>query len=243
MVTDNDFAAEALVTDLQKFWWDRREEFVGQLISIDAALEQASNLDGPITLLDMGDNVGGGSPGDGTLLALALSQRADLMPAFVCICDDYAVERVSEYEPHLWQSFAIGGKTDNLHGPPLEAQFVVTGLYDGKFQETQPRHGGFLNFDQGRTAVVRTERGLTILLTTKRMVPFSIKQLTSCGLDPASFRILVAKGVHAPVAAYAPVSKHLIRVDTPGVTTADLSRLEYRHRRRPMFPFERDARL
>jgi microcystin degradation protein MlrC len=80
------------------------------------------------------------------------------------------------------------------------------------------------------------------MLTTKRMVPFSIKQLTSCGLDPAKFRILVAKGVHAPVAAYAPVSKHLIRVDTPGVTTGDLSRLEFRNRRRPMFPFEKDAK-
>jgi microcystin degradation protein MlrC len=48
--------------------------------------------------------------------------------------------------------------------------------------------------------------------------------------------------VHAPVPAYAPVSKHLIRVDTPGVTSADLSQLEYRHRRRPMFPFERYAK-
>ena len=57
-------------------------------------------------------------------------------------------------------------------------------------------------------------------------------------LDPAHFRVLVAKGVHAPVAAYAPVCQHLIRVDTPGVTTADLSRLTYHHRRRPMFPFE-----
>ena len=76
------------------------------------------------------------------------------------------------------------------------------------------------------------------MLTTNRMAPFSLNQLTSCGLDPARFRVLVAKGVHAPVAAYAPVCQHLIRVDTPGVTSADLSRLTYRHRRRPMFPFE-----
>jgi microcystin degradation protein MlrC len=242
VVTDNDFSlAESLVSDLSHFWWERREDFVGRLVSVDQAMQQASQLDGPITLLDMGDNVGGGSPGDGTELAHALNRRPDLLPAFVCLCDPYAVERASEYDVEVYFRFAVGGKTDRLQGKPLEAHFIMKGLYEGKFQETQPRHGGFLNFDQGKTAVVQTPHGLTIMLTSRRMVPFSIKQLTNFHLDPAHFRVLVAKGVHAPVAAYAPVSKHLIRVDTPGVTTADLSRLEYHHRRRPMFPFERDA--
>jgi microcystin degradation protein MlrC len=45
--------------------------------------------------------------------------------------------------------------------------------------------------------------------------------------------------VHAPVAAYSEVCPSFIRVNTPGVTTADLSRLMYRHRRRPLFPWER----
>ena len=242
VVTDNDFAqAESLVLDLGQFWWDRREQFVGQLISVDAALERASSLEGPITLLDMGDNVGGGSPGDGTTLVHALHGRPVLMPAFVCLCDPESVAQAEAAGVGGIVHLRVGGKTDNRHGKPFEADFLVRGLFEGKFAETQPRHGGFLHFDQGPTAVVETAQGLTIMLTTRRMVPFSIKQLTSCGLDPAKFRMLVAKGVHAPVAAYAPVSKHLIRVDTPGVTTADLSHLEYRHRRRPMFPLERDA--
>ncbi|MBI2807972.1 MAG: M81 family metallopeptidase [Planctomycetes bacterium] len=241
VVTDNDFAkAEALVTDLQKFWWDRREEFAGKMLTIEQALEQASKLEGPITLLDMGDNAGGGSPADGTELLFALHNRPDLLPAFVCLYDPEAVQQAKNVGVGASVRLRVGGKTDDQHGKPFEADFVVKGLYEGKFQETQPRHGGFLNFDQGPTAVVETPHGLSIMLTTKRMVPFSIKQLTSCGLDPSSFRILVAKGVHAPVAAYAPVSKHLIRVDTPGCTSADLARLTYHHRRRPMFPFERE---
>ena len=52
---------------------------------------------------------------------------------------------------------------------------------------------------------------------------------------------LMLQRVIAPVAAYAPVCKHLLRVDTPGVTSADLRRLEFKHRRLPMFPFETDA--
>jgi microcystin degradation protein MlrC len=53
--------------------------------------------------------------------------------------------------------------------------------------------------------------------------------------------LLVAKGVNAPVAAYKEVCKHFIRVNTPGCTTADITQLTYRHRRRPMFPWEADG--
>ena len=79
---------------------------------------------------------------------------------------------------------------------------------------------------------------ITVMLTSIRMPPFSLRQLTTFGIDPAKFQVLVAKGVHAPVAAYQPVCEELIRVNTPGVTTADMSRLEYHHRRRPLFPCE-----
>jgi microcystin degradation protein MlrC len=76
------------------------------------------------------------------------------------------------------------------------------------------------------------------MLTSRRAMPSSLIQLTHCGLDPSSFEVIVAKGVHAPVAAYAPVCKTIIRVNTPGPTTADMRSLTYSHRRRPLFPFE-----
>jgi microcystin degradation protein MlrC len=77
------------------------------------------------------------------------------------------------------------------------------------------------------------------MATTRRMAPFSLGQLRHAELDPASFTHLVAKGVHAPVAAYGEVCPSFVRVDTPGVTSANLGRLTYRHRRRPLHPFER----
>ena len=75
------------------------------------------------------------------------------------------------------------------------------------------------------------------MVTTRRMAPFSLEQIRHAGLDPAAFRVLVAKGVHAPVAAYGEVCRTFLRVDTPGVTTADMTRLKYLHRRRPLHPF------
>jgi microcystin degradation protein MlrC len=240
-VADGDPALARKVADeLAAYLWRRRHDFLGDFVSIDEALDRAATVRGPVCLLDMGDNVGGGSPGDGTLLAHAIQQRK-LPGSFVCLCD---VEGVAQAEgAGEWgvATFRVGGKSDALHGPPLEVEATVIGLFDGKFEEPQPRHGGFKKMDQGPTAVIRTDSGLTIMLTSRRMPPFSLRQLTAHGIDPKEFQILVAKGVNAPVAAYKEVCPHFIRVNTPGCTTADIEQLTYQHRRRPMFPWEREC--
>jgi microcystin degradation protein MlrC len=113
-------------------------------------------------------------------------------------------------------------------------------MHSGHFRETEPRHGGIVEFDQGATVVLETvDRNLAIMLTSRRMVPFSLQQIKSCELEPNQFRILVAKGVNAPIAAYRDVCDKFLRVNTIGSTSADLHQLEYRNRRRPLFPFER----
>ena len=114
-------------------------------------------------------------------------------------------------------------------------------LHEGKFEESEIRHGGYTRFDMGPTAVVTTATGLTISLTSLRTVPVSLGMVTSLGLDPADFHIIVAKGVHAPAAAFGPVCSELIRVDTIGATAADMRTLKYRYRRQPMYPFEEIA--
>jgi microcystin degradation protein MlrC len=238
VVTDGDGGdATRQAAELAGEWWQRRSDFDAIPIGTAEAVRLAAALDGPVCLLDTGDNVGGGSPGDGTVLAHEL-RRQKVGPAFVCLADAGAVQQALAAGVNARSRMSVGGKSDNLHGEPFEAEFIVRGQFDGRFTESEPRHGGITSFDQGPTAVLETDDRLTIMVTTRRMVPFSLGQLTSCSLRPESFRVLTAKGVHAPVAAYGPVCKHLIRVGTPGVTAADLRTFEYRRRRRPMFPFE-----
>jgi len=241
VVTDGDEAlAEACCLELAGELWNRRAEFVACLISPTEAAERAANSPTPVCLLDMGDNVGGGSAADGTVLAGEFHQRG-LGPTFVCLCDPEAVAQAESAGIGARVQLQVGGKTDNLHGAPLEAEFLVQSLHDGRFEEPEARHGGMRHFDQGQTAIVTTNSGLTVMLTSRRMVPFSLHQLTDFGLNPTDFRYLIAKGVNAPLAAYAPVSKTILRVNTPGATTADLSTLTYHHRRRPLYPLELDA--
>ena len=242
VITDNDEPlARTLVAELGQWMWRHRRDFVGELIDVDAALDQCRVPDGSVCLLDMGDNVGGGSSADGTFIARALHAHR-IADAFVCIFDPESVNVAEQAGVGNEAELRIGGKTDSLQGDPLTVRVTVQSMHDGTFAEAKVRHGGISRFDQGRTAIVVTEFGLTIMLTSRRMVPFSLEQLRGCGLDPAKFRVLVAKGVNAPVAAYQEVCKHFIRVNTPGSTRADMTKLEFHHRRKPMFPFEPDMK-
>ncbi len=238
-VTDGDAElAQELADEMAAYMVEHRAEFVGEYITVEEAVERAvGSGEGPICLLDMGDNVGGGSSADSTLIAHEIHRRGDTT-AFVCLYDRVAQERARQAGVGAKLELSMGGKTDDRHGQPLETAVTVKSLHDGKYEESEVRHGGYSHFDMGPTAVVTTATGLTISLTTLRAVPVSLGIVTSVGVEPADFQILVAKGVHAPVAAFDPVCAALIRVNTGGATAADMRTFEYEHRRRPMYPFE-----
>jgi microcystin degradation protein MlrC len=241
VVTDNDpKLAQRRASDLAKSIWNERHRLRGQSSAIEVAIDGALESEPPVCLLDMGDNVGGGSPGDSTWLAERLVERR-VRHALVVLADAEAVRAAKTAGIGNRVRLAVGGKQDPLSGPPICGEFVVRGLFDGKFTEVAPTHGGFTTFDQGPTAVLDTGDEVTLVVTSRRMVPFSLGQLASCGIDPAAYRIVVAKGVNAPIAAYSKVCRSFIRADTPGVTAADMTRLSYKYRRRPMFPFEPDC--
>lgn len=243
VVTDGDRRkARVYADDLATKMWEMRQEFWGPFVSVEMALDQCAMTGDRCCLLDMGDNVGGGSSADGTELVSAIHQ-SKTGPAFACLFDPSAVAACEAAGIGTRMTLSVGGKTDELHGAPLQLTVTIRSLHSGQFRESQPRHGGITSFDQGRTVVCHTDDGLTLMLTSRRMVPFSLQQLISCDLNPADFKILVAKGVNAPIAAYREVCDRFIRVNTSGSTRADMTRLTYHYRRQPMFPFEPETLL
>jgi microcystin degradation protein MlrC len=238
---DNPKLATERANELGQALWDKREDFVGRFIAPEEAIPMALTREPPVCLLDMGDNAGGGSPADGTVLAHLLIEH-QIADSFVCLYDPKAVKSAEAAGVGKRVPLVMGGKTDALHGPPISAEVEILSFHEGIFTETKPRHGGATRFDQGRTAIVKTDSGLTLMLTSRRQPPFSLSQLTQLGVKPDEFRVIVAKGVHAPIAAYREVCKSFIRVNTNGVTTADMRQLAYHHRRKPMFPFEPETK-
>jgi microcystin degradation protein MlrC len=221
--------------------WERRHEFTGDLPGPAAAVRYAASAPRkPVVLMDIGDNVGAGSPGDSTVLFHELVLQK-VPNGLVILFDPESVERCVSAGVRSRVELRVGGKTDRQHGEPARVAGRVRTLSDGIYIETQVRHGGWGQYDQGITAVVETPERHSIVLTSRRMAPMSLEQVVSLGIDPARKDILIVKGVVAPRAAYEPVAGEVLLVDTPGVTSDDPRRFTYARRRHPLFPLETDA--
>ena len=66
-------------------------------------------------------------------------------------------------------SLKIGGKVDDQHGDPVEIEGIVTNISDGKWTDSEIRHGGYTKYNQGDTVLFETENKGSIILTTLRM--------------------------------------------------------------------------
>jgi microcystin degradation protein MlrC len=238
VVTDNDPAraqreADRLAADL----FAARRQLVKQLPDARTAVAQAmQSAKPPVVLVEFGDNIGGGSPGDSTIILAELLKQgaggaveAIYDPAAVEMCVSAGIGKTVE----LW----VGGKTDRLHGEPVAVRGRVASIHDGHWIEDQPRHGGRRHNDQGQTVVLEVGN-LTLVLNSKRTPPFSLGQITSLGIEPARQQILVVKAAIAYRAAYGPVAGEIIEVDTPGLTANDPRHFAYRRARRPLYPLD-----
>jgi microcystin degradation protein MlrC len=239
---DSRAAARLAAIELAAACWQRRYDLQGGGSSPAEAVARVVHHTGtrPLLLLDVGDNVGGGGPGDSTvLLAEALAQRA--IGLVVVLLDADCVARLASAPVGARVDARAGGRSREQDGVPVHLVGTVVGHSDGRYEEPAMAHGGLRYFDAGPMVAVRTDEDVTVVLTSKLVQPITPAQLTAVGLDPLSFRGIVAKGVNGPRAGYAGVCGEHVVVDTPGVTRLSVEEFTYRRRRRPMFPYEQDA--
>lgn len=241
VATDNDPAlAQKEAQRLADMLWATRDRLVLNLPDAAEGVRRAMAGDKfPAVLVDMGDNIGGGSPGDSTFVLSELV-RQKAQGWVVVIADPQAVQAAARAGINTAFDQLVGGKTDKMHGAPVRVRGRVKSLHDGRWVELEVRHGGQRYYDQGLTAVIEADGSTPdlqnlLMLTTKRQVPFSLGQLTSCGIYPKRQKILAVKAAIAYRAAYEPIAARIIELDTPGVTAVNPARFKYTRVRRPMF--------
>ena len=238
VVTDNNpaLASETAERLAARLWDLRRELTATPPAAPEAVAEALATTETPVILVDLGDNIGGGSAGDSTLLIHELL-RQGATGAIVVLYDPEAVRECAAAGVGHEVALAAGGKIDR-NAPPLPVHGRVRVLHDGRYVEDLPRHGGIRINDQGLTAVVELAGENTVVLTSLRHPPFSLGQLTSLGLRPEASRAIVVKAAVAYKAAYEPIAGTIIEVDTPGLTASNPARFTFRNIRRPLLPLD-----
>ncbi len=238
VVADGDQArAKREAKALAQFIFERRDALNAGLPDVPTAVARAKAVDGTVCLMDSGDNIGAGGPGDSTFLFAEILKQG-VPRACVVLCDPEAAEACTAVGIGAHVTLKVGGKTNDRHGSPIPITGCVIHLSNGIFEEKEARHGGMSVYDQGRTAVIATDDGHTIVVNSLRVMPTSLHQLLSLGITPQDHKVITVKGVTAPRAAYDPIAAEVIPVDSPGVTQAGPESFEYQNRPHPLYPLD-----
>src|SRR5690606_23383982 len=121
---------------LVNYLLQHREDFVGKKIDIPIALELAKEMEKPVLLLDMGDNIGGGSPANNIALLEAIELQG-ILSAFVCIYDPKAVLKAGDYAVGETFDLNIAG-TDKYGNRNYSTSVQLLLLKEGDFREENP---------------------------------------------------------------------------------------------------------
>ena len=247
IITEGDpQAAQAALRDLAGIAWDLREGGIPRQHDLDEVVrnfkfDRRARPKGPVLLVEPADNIGGGAPGDGTDVMRALL-KYDIEGAGVAIADAESVAALQDVPIGGKITLPIGGKGSPLDPGPVTLEVELVSRSDGVFElEDKNSHlVGSLGkiIRMGPSAVVK-HRGLTILLTSKKLPPFDLGQWRSQGINPEELSMIGIKAAVGHRVAYGKIASGEFTVNTSGPCTSDITRLPYTKLRRPIFPLDR----
>ncbi|MDJ0951817.1 MAG: M81 family metallopeptidase [Alphaproteobacteria bacterium] len=191
--------ARTIATEFATAFWERRAEFVDDLLSIDEALHKvrSERRDGtlPFAIADMGDRVLAGAPGDSTrILATTLDHEHPFKAAFP-VTDPRAVQTAQAAGLGANLTLPLGNTvTPGLE--PLHVTGTVTRLTDGRFAMHGPYQAGETT-SMGPTAVVNVDGRIAIVVTSKPAFSHDPNAFESQGIRVSELDFVVVKsGYH-----------------------------------------------
>src|SRR5258707_13051733 len=95
--------------------------------------------------------------------------------------------------------------------------------WDGSFKNAGPMSAG-VESSMGPTAVLRIG-GIDVVTISSRIQTIDLQVFLSQGIDPTAKSVLVVKSVQHYRAAYGPIARAIVWVDSGGICSPDISRL------------------
>jgi microcystin degradation protein MlrC len=239
-------AAEKLAREIAEHAWKDHHRYVPHLTSLEDAVARALRAGedpdmSPVILADVADNPGGGANGNTTWILEALV-KAGAKGAVLGVFNDPALAREAMELGEGARFRAVFNRIEpDSFSRRFEAEATVLRIRDG---DCVGRRG----FYAGR----RLNLGTTVLLDLGGVKVVVISIRTQCadpvflemmGIDIGTARSVVVKSrghFRAGFDEYFPPDR-VIEVDAPGLSSPVLSRFDFKHLPRPMFPIDRDV--
>ncbi|CAN5541527.1 M81 family metallopeptidase [soil metagenome] len=239
LVTTNGDAelAKSVAEDIAEHVLENIEAFRQSLPGADEAIAEALAATAlPVVVAEVSDNPGGGAPGSGTHLLRALLAADEPSTAFGFIWDAATADQAHAAGVGSTISVKLGGFTDELHGAPIEAEAYVKVLSDGQFRLTNPMGAGTL---------VRLGKSARLVIGNVDVIVCSVRSQTLDseifllhGIDVTRYRVVALKSQQHFRGGFAHIAGTIIRTDTPGFTTSNLSLLPFQRITRPIWPLD-----
>jgi microcystin degradation protein MlrC len=233
--------AQAIAEELMNYAWEQRHfssiHFTPLAEAIARAKAGEEHSSKPLLISDYSDNPGSGAYGDATNLLRAVIDAGLKNVGFHAIRDPEAALLAQAAGVGNRVRLDLGGKVDpSTGGGPLELDAYVVALTDGRFIAYGPMGGGAWR-NYGLSALLRVE-GVEIIVITHNGQATDLAQFTSLGLDPARKSTLIVKSMQHFRAAFEPLAREVLEVDTGALSTRNFKQRPYRKVRRPIFPLD-----
>ena len=209
--------------------WERREAFLYKGAPLARQIAHARTLgDGPIVLVDHGDNTASGGTQDVmSVIEEVMRQGLDDVVAGP-ICDPASVARILEAGTAASVTLPLGGKIDmpqiNLLGQ------AAHGHRQGRRGSPTASSWSPGPWPRARACAwagrrCSTPGAMQIVVSEGRSEPFDLGVFTHCGIDPRRKRYVLIKSRQHFRAGFEPIARHIVLCDGDGCTSSDLRAL------------------
>lgn len=207
-----------------------------QYVSVEDGISAALEFDdGPVVMADSTDNPGGGAPSDNTTILRRLIERQIEGAALGPIWDPIAVRLCFDAGEGAKFPLRFGGKMSTKSGSPIDATVTVVGLKRDCWQSF-----GETPWRLGDCAAVRVGR-IEVVLSCNRTQATGLELFRNVGIDPVAKKIVVVKSSNHFMAAYGPIAKKVIYIDSDGLLTSDYRKIPYTRINRPIWPLDSET--
>ena len=190
----------------------------------------------PVVIADPADNAGGGAPSDNTEILQHLIDNKVENACIGPIWDPIAVRICFDAGLGEKIDLRFGGKIAVTSGQPIDADVEIVGLKRDAWQSFGPTM-----VPVGDCAAVRVG-GVDVVLIANRTQATGLELFTNLGIDPKKKKIVVVKSTNHFMAAYGPIAKKVIYVDSSGPLKRDPAKVPYTKVERPIWPLDPDAK-